>query len=62
MYRYGVVRRERDDLSRALQAKDTEMANIESSKKRMLSRKQKEVDAAAGLALFTTVFCSQNTS
>lgn len=40
------LRRERDDLSRALHAKETELANVDSSKKRMLSRKQKEVDAA----------------
>ena len=41
-----VVRRERDDLSRQLQQKETELANVEASKKRMLRSKQRELDQA----------------
>ena len=41
-----VVRRERDDLSCQLQQKETELANVEASKKRMLRSKQRELDQA----------------
>ena len=41
-----LMRRERDDANRAAQAAQTEAANAESSKRRMLARKQKELDAA----------------
>ena len=41
-----LMRRERDDANRAAQAAQTDAANAESSKRRMLARKQKELDAA----------------
>ena len=42
-----LLRRERDDLASALQGKETELLNAQSSKRRMLATKQKELDAAA---------------
>jgi coiled-coil domain-containing protein 61 len=41
-----LMRRERDDANRAAQAAQTDASNAESSKRRMLARKQKELDAA----------------
>lgn len=41
-----LMRRERDDANRAAQAAQTDAANAESSKRRMLARRQKELDAA----------------
>ena len=41
-----LMRRERDDANRTAQAAQTDAANAESSKRRMLARKQKELDAA----------------
>ena len=43
-----LMRRERDDANRAAQAAQTDAANAESSKRRMLARRQKELDAARG--------------
>ena len=41
-----VARRERDEADRATQAAQTEAGNAEASKRRMLQRKQRELDAA----------------
>ena len=41
-----MVRRERDDLGQRLQGAETEASNAEAAKKRMVQRKQKELDVA----------------